>query len=817
MRSLEEWMSEFIRRENEYDFPAMAECLIEARSDLYQEQERSAAGKLFLDKFLHVFVLSAFDALNRRDGQQALAYLETAEEILTKVYDKQLLIMKVYKGYALQAMGDFDKAERLYLEYLSYEPQDETIFLRLGNMAIQQEQWDKGLEAYGHALRIKKNYREAMINIGVVARMMGDEDTASAMAQDEELRQRIFVDGRLEEDPCRYSLEIDDDAFREIPIFINARDRLKCLQQQIDWLWQAGYHNIYILDNASTYPPLLAYYEEIRTRINVLYLKQNLGYKALWKSGVLNVLDIQTPYVYTDPDIVPVEECPYDVLQKMLRLLRNHPYIKKAGFALKTDDITFAGKEAVWHSERERMMMELAPDVYFGVIDTTFALYRNLRHYNAYATLRLAGDYMARHLPWYMDYQKLSTDEDYYAKHATEDYSTLKVLKDNGKVNEQSLTSIIILSYNALDYTKLCLESIQKNTEKGTYEVIVVDNGSQDGSAEWLREQKDIRCIFNKKNAGFPKGCNQGMAIAQGSELLLLNNDTIVTPGWLDNMRKALHSASHIGAVGCMTNHCSNEQAMALSYQSIDELMDVAGKFNCSDPAKWHPWMMLVGFCLLFKREVYMRLGGLDEAFSPGNFEDDDYCLRMRKAGYELLLCGDTYIHHFGSVAFTGKNDAIKEKAKTERYNKLIEKNRAYFMKKWHIKGTYRSHYEMTDLLYKELSPGQDVLIVNCDLGYEQFWLKRRMPKIEVYGLTLDKLGMEIAGKTFPLYVCNDFLDGLEKHFCQKRFARIALLGNYQERPQGDKLVQTLRQHLTEDGVLFFGDADRIYRMPFRD
>ncbi|SDP29232.1 glycosyltransferase [Selenomonas ruminantium] len=817
MRSLQEWMTEFVRREREYDFPGMAECLAEARNELYREQERSAPGKLFLDKFLNVFVLSAFVALEAGNGQQALVYLEMAEEVLKKIYDKQLLIMKAYKGYALQAMGDFDKAEKLYLEYLAYEPRDETIFLRLGNMAVQQKQWDKGLEAYGHALQIKKNYREAMINIGVVARMMGDEDTAASMAQTEEMRQRIFGEGSLEENPCRYALEIDDDDFRNIPIFINARDRLTCLRQQIDWLWQADYHNIYILDNASTYPPLLAYYDEIKERIKVLYLKQNLGYKALWKSGVLNVLNIQTPYVYTDPDIVPVEECPYDVLKKMLQVLRKHPYIKKVGFGLRTDDITFAGKAAVLASEGERMMTELAPDVYFGVIDTTFALYRNLRHYNAYATLRLAGKYMARHLPWYMDYQKLSADEDYYAKHATEDYSTLKVLKDNGMVKEQTLTSIIILSYNALDYTKLCLESIRKNTEKGTYEIIVVDNGSKDGSAQWLATQTDICCIFNKKNMGFPKGCNQGMEIAQGTELLLLNNDTVVTPGWLDNMRKALYSGQNIGAVGCMTNHCSNEQAIRLPYQSIEELMAVAGNFNRSDAQKWYPWMVLVGFCLLMKREVYMRLGNLDESFSPGNFEDDDYCLRMRKAGYELLLCGDTYIHHFGSVAFAGKNDAAREKDKKERYNKLIEKNRAYFMKKWSIKGTYRSHYEMTDLLYKELSPGQDVLLVNCDMGYELFWLKRRIPEATIYGLTSDKLGVELAGKTFPLYVCHDFLDGLDKHYQQKKFARIALLGNYHERRQGDKLIQTLRQHLTEDGLLFFGDQDRVYRMPFRD
>ena len=110
MRNLQWWMAEFAAREKEYDFPGMAKCLTEARNELYREQERSAAGKEFLDKFLNVFVLSSFEALTAGEGQQALMYLETAEEILTKIYDKHLLIMKLYKAYARQALGDFSEA-----------------------------------------------------------------------------------------------------------------------------------------------------------------------------------------------------------------------------------------------------------------------------------------------------------------------------------------------------------------------------------------------------------------------------------------------------------------------------------------------------------------------------------------------------------------------------------------------------------------------------------------------------------------------------------------------------------------------------------
>ena len=92
------------------------------------------------------------------------------------------------------------------------------------------------------------------------------------------------------------------------------------------------------------------------------------------------------------------------------------------------------------------------------------------------------------------------------------------------------MTSIVILTYNKLNYTKKCIESIRKYTCKESYEIIVVDNASTDGTIEWLKTQSDIITIFNKENLGFPKGCNQGIEIAQGSEILLLNNDVIVTP-----------------------------------------------------------------------------------------------------------------------------------------------------------------------------------------------------------------------------------------------------------------------------------------------
>ena len=90
-------------------------------------------------------------------------------------------------------------------------------------------------------------------------------------------------------------------------------------------------------------------------------------------------------------------------------------------------------------------------------------------------------------------------------------------------------TSIIILTHNKLEYTQLCINSIRDFTEVGSYEIIIVDNNSTDGTVEWLSKQPDILSIFNSENLGFPKGCNQGIEASTGDNILLLNNDTIAT------------------------------------------------------------------------------------------------------------------------------------------------------------------------------------------------------------------------------------------------------------------------------------------------
>ncbi len=146
-------------------------------------------------------------------------------------------------------------------------------------------------------------------------------------------------------------------------------------------------------------------------------------------------------------------------------------------------------------------------------------------------------------------------------------------------------TSIIILTYNNLIYNNICIDSIRKYTQKDTYEIIVVDNNSTDGTREWLKEQKDIKVILNDENVGFPKGCNIGIdASLAENDILLLNNDTVVTPRWLDNLKTCVYSDDKIGAAASITNNCSNYQSINVPYIDIKDMIPFADDNNVSNP-----------------------------------------------------------------------------------------------------------------------------------------------------------------------------------------------------------------------------------------
>lgn len=205
--------------------------------------------------------------------------------------------------------------------------------------------------------------------------------------------------------------------YKQIPVIINNFNRLDSMKKLIGSLEKRGYRNIFIIDNLSTYPPLLEYYETCKH--TVFRLDKNLGMTALWTSGIYKRFKNDF-FVYTDSDIVPIEECPDDFLLFFLNTLKKYRLAQKVGFSLKIDDLPdcYAMKEDVIFWEKKFFDRKRDEFLYLAPIDTTFALYRpgaKKRHANYHIEMyRTAYPYMARHLPWYIDSENPDEEDRYY-------------------------------------------------------------------------------------------------------------------------------------------------------------------------------------------------------------------------------------------------------------------------------------------------------------------------------------------------------------------------------------------------------------------
>lgn len=223
---------------------------------------------------------------------------------------------------------------------------------------------------------------------------------------------------------------------------------------------------------------------------------------------------------------------------------------------------------------------------------------------------------------------------------------------------ETPVASLVMLALNQLEYTQNCILSLFENTPI-PHELIVVDNGSTDGTADFLKRLSarwpHVKVISNASNLGFAGGNNQGMAAARGDYVVLLNNDLLFTPGWLEKMLVWMQEDPSVGLVGPCSNHGNGCLEVSGGYSNMEELARFAAEFERRHERRGFAVKRLVGFCLAIRRAVIDAIGGLDEGFGIGNFEDNDYCLRARAAGFACWIAADTFIHHVGSQTFNGE------------------------------------------------------------------------------------------------------------------------------------------------------------------
>jgi GT2 family glycosyltransferase/Flp pilus assembly protein TadD len=219
------------------------------------------------------------------------------------------------------------------------------------------------------------------------------------------------------------------------------------------------------------------------------------------------------------------------------------------------------------------------------------------------------------------------------------------------------LASIIILCCNEVECTRLCLESVRRHTRQ-PYELVLIDNGSTDATPQLLaategwREPARVVTIRNEQNRGYPAGVNQGLAAARGQFLVLLNNDTVVTPGWLEGLIRVSLLSGGPAMVGPVSNYAPEPQLVPAGYTDLSGLDDFALAHREKLAGQVHEFPRLTGFCMLLPRPALQKIGGLDEQYGAGFFDDDDLCVRARRAGVPLRVALEVYLHHEGSRTF---------------------------------------------------------------------------------------------------------------------------------------------------------------------
>jgi GT2 family glycosyltransferase len=240
------------------------------------------------------------------------------------------------------------------------------------------------------------------------------------------------------------------------------------------------------------------------------------------------------------------------------------------------------------------------------------------------------------------------------------------------------LVSIIVPCCGQLEFTRFCVPGILRNSP-APFELLFLDVGSVDGTAEYLVGLKAgatvaIEVVRTVTDLDIGAGCEEVLARAKGEYIVLLNNDTLVTDGWIKQLIALINLSPEIGLVGPLSNHASPPQLVeAIRYrisprqggrrvppgivpeESFDfaPLDAFAREWRDTNQGKWMEVERLDGFCLLVRRQVLTKIGAAESDFGAGLFDTELLCQKARRAGFKLAVCRDLFIHNFASRDFS--------------------------------------------------------------------------------------------------------------------------------------------------------------------
>lgn len=246
------------------------------------------------------------------------------------------------------------------------------------------------------------------------------------------------------------------------------------------------------------------------------------------------------------------------------------------------------------------------------------------------------------------------------------DRAVSEVAESKGTSKSETI-DIVVPVYNALEDVKLCLESLSRHTDGYDVRILVVNDGSDAETTNWLREyckvNKPFQLIEHSENKGYTCTVNTGLRVSTAEYVITENSDTIVPAGWLTGMVRCIKSDPKIGVVGPLSN--------AASWQNVPYLRDESGGFAVNElppehtvetmaklvstvSSRQYPRLPFInGFCFMIRRAVINTIGFMDEENFPiGYGEENDFCIRASDAGFELAVADDVFVYHAKSKSF---------------------------------------------------------------------------------------------------------------------------------------------------------------------
>ena len=244
---------------------------------------------------------------------------------------------------------------------------------------------------------------------------------------------------------------------------------------------------------------------------------------------------------------------------------------------------------------------------------------------------------------------------------------------------------VVVLTWNRLDVTRKFIKSFFLNTFLSC-RLIIIDNASKDGTPEYLSSLKDtelcrIKLILNKENRGYVGGMNQGIEHSTSAYVCLSNNDVVFTKGWLSELISVFQTRKEVGLLNPNSN---NLGAKPPSGVSLDEF---AAKLKSDYAGKFVQMPFCIGFCMVIRRQVLNKIGGLSEEFQPAFFEDTDYSMKVNATGFLLGMAKASYLASRGNFVWLCVKDLREQESEIFKKDNIFEHSGVKFIRFSHLAG----------------------------------------------------------------------------------------------------------------------------------